>query len=49
MPKWLADEQVSDNRVSAAHRTVLETLERIEEIVIGTIKFKKYRGETTCG
>ncbi|MFA9559492.1 GNAT family N-acetyltransferase [Evansella sp. AB-rgal1] len=30
---WLSDERVSDNRVSAAHKTVPETMERIEKIV----------------
>ncbi|AWE07365.1 N-acetyltransferase [Lysinibacillus sp. 2017] len=30
---WLSDERVSDNRVSAAHKTVSETIERIEKIV----------------
>ncbi|WP_261134808.1 GNAT family N-acetyltransferase [Bacillus sp. Marseille-Q3570] len=30
---WLSDERVSDNRVNAAHKTVLETIERISKIV----------------
>ncbi|CAG9619989.1 GNAT family N-acetyltransferase [Sutcliffiella rhizosphaerae] len=30
---WLSDERVSDNRVSAAHKTELETIRRIEKIV----------------
>ena len=30
---WLSDERVSDNRVSAAHKTVSETIERITKIV----------------
>lgn len=30
---WLSDERVSDNRVSAAHKTVIETMERVEKIV----------------
>ena len=30
---WLSDERVSDNRVSAAHKTVSETIKRITKIV----------------
>lgn len=30
---WLSDERVSDNRASAAHRTVSETKERVTKII----------------
>lgn len=30
---WLSDERVSDNRISAAHKTVSETIERLTNIV----------------
>lgn len=35
---WLSDERVSDNRVSAAHKSVFETNERIGEIVSEYLK-----------
>ncbi|WP_241773328.1 hypothetical protein [Bacillus sp. LL01] len=30
---WISDERVTDNRVSAAHKTVGETVERVANIV----------------
>ncbi|MHA7136534.1 GNAT family N-acetyltransferase [Rossellomorea arthrocnemi] len=32
---WISDERISDNRVSAAHKTVAETKVRVEKIVCG--------------
>jgi [ribosomal protein S5]-alanine N-acetyltransferase len=32
---WLSDERVSDNRISAAHQTVSETIERVAKIIGG--------------
>ncbi|WP_044338619.1 GNAT family N-acetyltransferase [Rossellomorea aquimaris] len=32
---WISDERISDNRVSAAHKTVDETKERVKKIVRG--------------
>ena len=30
---WLSDERVSDNRVSAAHKSISETVERVVKII----------------
>lgn len=32
---WLSDERVADNRINAAHKTISETLERVNKIVTG--------------
>nr|WP_285841911.1 GNAT family N-acetyltransferase [Sutcliffiella horikoshii] len=39
---WISDERVTDNRVSAAHKTVAETLERVAKIV------SQYEKEDFC-
>ncbi|MEI5908230.1 GNAT family N-acetyltransferase [Bacillus spongiae] len=39
---WLSDERVSDNRISPAHQTVSETIERVTKIV------SEYKSEEFC-
>ncbi|MGM0751859.1 MAG: GNAT family N-acetyltransferase [Bacillota bacterium] len=39
---WISDERISDNRVSAAHKTVDETKERVEKIV------RRYESKEFC-
>jgi [ribosomal protein S5]-alanine N-acetyltransferase len=39
---WLSDERVADNRINVAHKTISETIERVNKIVTG------YENEEFC-